>query len=228
MTNTIARIKKAGKNFEVIVDMDNALKFKKGEINYIGPEIELIFTDSNKGLKAPSKDIEAAFGTTDVSEITKKIIKEGEILITQEHRDEEKEKKLKQIIDFLSRNSIDPQTGNPHTPERIKNAIEQANIHIKNKPIDTQITDIIHEINKIIPIKISTKKIKILVPAIYTGKVYGILTQYKERENWKDNGDLEVIINIPAGMIMDFYDKLNSFTHGSAITEELKTPENSN
>ena len=34
MTNTLARIKKAGKNFEIIVDLDGALKFKKGESGF--------------------------------------------------------------------------------------------------------------------------------------------------------------------------------------------------
>ena len=30
MTNTTARIKKTGKHFEIIVDLDDALKFRKG------------------------------------------------------------------------------------------------------------------------------------------------------------------------------------------------------
>ena len=44
----------------------------------------------------------------------------------------------------------------------------------------------------------------------------------KENEKWLDNGDLEVTVKVPAGMIMDFYDKLNSVTHGGAITEEIR------
>jgi ribosome maturation protein Sdo1 len=37
-----------------------------------------------------------------------------------------------------------------------------------------------------------------------------------------NDGSLEVIVEVPSGMIMDFYDKLNGVTHGSAITEEIK------
>ena len=59
----------------------------------------------------------------------KKIVKEGEIQTTQEHRDAEQEKKFKQVVDFLTKNAYDPQTGRPHTPERIKNALEQANVN---------------------------------------------------------------------------------------------------
>jgi len=222
MTTTTARIKKAGKNFEIIIDLDDALKFKKGEISYIEAEGDKIFSDSKKGFTASSSDLQEAFGTTDINEIARKIIKEGEVLVTQEHRDEEKEKKEKQVIDFLSNNAIDPQTGNPHSPGRIKSALEQAHINIKNIPIENQIKDILEEISKVIPIKIETKKIKITVPAAHTGKVYGLVNQYKEKENWLSDGSLEIVVNVPSGMLMDFYDKLNSITHGSALTEEIK------
>jgi ribosome maturation protein SDO1 len=222
MANTIARIKKAGKNFEIIVDMDNALKFKKGESSYIESEAEMVFTDAKKGNSAPSADLKAAFGTTDVNQIAAIIVKNGEVMVSQEHRDEERDKRYKQIVDFLSRNAFDPRTGKPHTPQRIESALEQAHVNIKNGPIDSQIPEIIEQISKIIPIKVETKRIRITIPAIYTGKAYGVINQYKENENWLNDGSLEVVVKIPSGVIMDFYDKLNGITHGSALTEEIK------
>lgn len=226
MTNTLARIKQAGKNFEIIVNLDDALKFKKGEIASIEAEGDKIFTDSKKGQVASNSDLQESFGKTDIQSIVEKIIKEGEVQTTQEHRDAEQEKKFKQVVDFLASNAIDSQTGNPHTPERIKSALEQAGVNIKDVPIESQINEIIEQISKVIPIKIETKKVKITIPAIHTGKVYGIINQYKQEETWKDNGDLEVIVKVPAGIIIDFYDKLNSVTHGSALTEEIGQQEN--
>jgi len=222
MTQTIARIKQAGKLFEIMVDLDGALKFKKGETDFIEAEGDKIFTDSKKGFVASNADLEECFKTTDTSEIVKKIVKNGEVQLTQEHRDEKKEKKFKQVVEFLVVNATDPQTGNPHTAERIKSALEQANVNIKNEPVENQINDIIAEISKIIPIKIETKKVKLTIPAIHTGQAYGVINQYKEDEKWLDNGDLEVIVNVPSGIIIDFYEKLNSITHGSALTEEIK------
>jgi ribosome maturation protein SDO1 len=222
MTQTTARIKKTGKHFEILVDLDTALKFKKGESSDTGAESDKIFTDIKKGNVASEKDLSEAFKTSDVSEIIERIIKEGEVLVTQEHRDEERENKIKQIVDFLSRNTINPQTGNPHTPERIKKAIEEAHVNIKNVSIENQVEEIIEEISKIIPIKIETKKIKLTIPAIHTGKAYSIIGQYKEEENWLNDGSLEATVNIPAGMIMEFYDKINSATHGSVLTQEIK------
>ena len=219
--NTVARIKKTGKNFEIIVDLDNALKFKKGVSNFIEAESDKIFTDSKKGLTASSPDLMAAFGTTDINAVVGMIVKQGEILVSQEHRDEEREKKVRQVVDFIVTNAVD-QNGRPYTPEKIKSSLEQAHVNIKNTPVETQIKEIMSELVKLIPIKLETKKVKITIPAIHTGKAYGILNQYKENEKWKDDGSLEIFVSVPAGTLIDFYDKLNGVTHGSALTEEIK------
>lgn len=222
MTRTTARIKQKGEHFEIFVELEDAMKFKKGISSSIESEDGRIYTDIKKGNVASEKDLMSAFGTEDVNEIAEKIVKSGEVLLTQDYRDEEKEKKIKQVVDFLSVNTINPQTGNPHTPERIKRALEEAHVNIKNIPIENQINDILAELSKILPVKIETKKVRITIPAIHTGKAYNIIGQYKEEENWRNDGSLEVVISIPAGMIMDFYDKLNSVTHGSAVTQEIK------
>jgi ribosome maturation protein SDO1 len=224
MTQTTARIKKTGKHFEIIVDLEKALKFKKGQGSVADfLEIEVIYSDSKKGFKASEKDLKEAFGTADVISIAERIVKAGEILSTQDYRDEEKEKKLKQVIDYLANNTIDPKTGNPHTAERIKSALEQAQVIIKNSPIADQIPEIVEKINSILPIKLETKKIKIIIPAAYTGKAYGIVASFKDKEKWLNNGDLEIIASIPSGnQLFSFYEKLNSVTHGSAVTEEVK------
>ena len=222
MTQTTARITKAGKHFEILVDLEDALKFRKGEISEIQAEGGKIFRDLKKGEKVSPNDLTEVFGTTDINEVVKKIVKQGEVLTTQEQRSTEHEKKFRQVVDFLSKNAFNPQTGNPHTPERIKSALEQAHINIKNVPIENQINEILGKINTLIPIKLEIKKIKLTIPAIHTGKVYGLVNQYKEEETWLNNGDLKILVNVPSGIILDFYDKLNSMTQGSVLTEEIK------
>lgn len=224
MAQTTARIKQKGKNFEILVDLDDAVRFKKtgqGAIHNI-LEIDTIFSDHKKGFKAAASDLNSCFGTDDVYQISETILKNGEILLTQEYRDEEKEKKIKQVVEFLSRNAVDPRTGLPHTPERIKNVLEEAGVNITNRNIEEQIPEIIDKISGKIAIKIQTKRIKITIPAIHTGKAYGIVSPYKISEDWLSDGSLQCIIQIPAGLLMEFYDKLNSVTHGSALTEEMK------
>lgn len=222
MTQTTARIKKTGKHFEILVNLENALKFKKGESNFIQADTNFIFKDLKKGERASESELTEAFGTTDVNKIASEIVKKGEVLTTQEQRSAEQEKKFKQVVDFLATKAIDPKTGNPHSAERIKSALEQAHVNIKNIPIENQIKDILGEVSKILPIKLETKNVRITIPAVHTGKAYGIISQYKQNETWLDDGSLRVVVNVPSGIIMDFYDKLNSVTHGSALTEEVK------
>jgi len=222
MTQTTARINRKEKHFEIMVDLDDAMKFRKGETNFIEPEGARIFTDLKKGERASPSDLEFAFGTEDVNVIAGEIVKKGEVLLTQEYRDAEQEKKFKQIIDFLVTNAIDPRTGNPITAEKIKTALNEAQVHVKNVPVENQIQEILGKISSLLPIKLETKKVKITIPAIHTGRAYGVVANYKEKENWLNDGSLEIVVKVPAGLIMDFYDKLNSVTHGSALTEEIR------
>jgi ribosome maturation protein SDO1 len=222
MVDTIARIKQGGKIFEIKADLEDSLRLKKGEISSLDVQGDRIFTNVGRGDVASTADLEIAFGTADLQIIILKIIKNGEIQTTQEHRNTEQEKKFNQVVDFLANNAIDPQTKNPISTERLKSALNQSKVNIKNTSVENQIKDILEEISKIIPIKIETKKVKITVPAIYTGKVYGLVNQYKESEKWLDDGSLEVNVSVPAGIVIDFYDKLNSATQGAAMTEEIK------
>lgn len=224
MTDTIARLRSGKLTFETIVDLDSAMKLKKGEQVNINNVIRdtAIYLDQKKGMKAGHAELENVFKTTNFVSIVEQIVKKGQLEVTQEFRDEVLEARKKQVIEFLIKNAIDPRTNRPFTPDILKSAIKEAGVKIENKNIELQINYVIDKLKKVIPIKIETKKIKINIPAVHTGKAYGLFKDYKEKEEWKSNGDLEVTINLPLGIQMDFYDKLNSITHGSAITKEIK------
>ncbi len=222
MPKVLARIKIKGKNFEIEVNLDEALKVKagKGSIND-AVEAPRIFTDLKKGNAVKSSDLTEAFGTTDVYEIARKIIISGEVQKTQEFRDSEREAKIKRVVDLLLKNAVD-QNGRPYTEDRIKRAIEEAHFNIDNRPPEHKLPDFIAKLQEIIPIKVETKRIKLIIPAQYTGQTYNILKDYKESEEWLPNGNLQAILNIPSGMIIDFYDKLNSITHGAVQSQDLQ------
>lgn len=224
MTNVVSRIKTGGKNFEILVDVDKAVEFKKMGKGVIGDvlAIDAVFSDSKKGFHASEKDLKEAFGTNDVNAVAEKIIKNGEIQLPTEYKEKQREGKEKQIVDFIVRNAVDPRTDRPYTSERIERSLDEAGVNITNKPIESQINEIIEKLRPILPIKIETKKLIITVPAQYTGQVYGLLSTYKESEDWLSNGDLKCTINVPIGFQMEFYDKLNAITHGAAISEEVK------
>jgi ribosome maturation protein SDO1 len=222
--NTIARIDVAKKHFEIVVDLDLALKLRKGEPVNIQNVLltNEIYVNSKTATKPSASDLTAAFGSTDVFACATRIIQKGEIVLPKDFRDEQQDNKRKQVVDFLVKNASDARSGRPFTPQVIENALNSSGASIDNKPVDQQISKIIEALKPILPIKIETKKIKITLPAIYTGKAYGLFNEYKEKEDWLNNGDLQVTINLPVGLQMEFYDKLNAITHGAALSQEVK------
>ncbi len=224
MTDTIVRLRSGKLTFETVVDLENTLKLKKGEKVDMANVIRdnEVYLDQKKGMRAGSAELKNVFGTTEFQKIVEQIIKKGNLEITQEFREEALETRKKQVIDFLSKNSVDSRTGRSFTSDILERAIREAGIRIENQPVERQISSIVEKLRVIIPIKIETKKIKIKIPASYAGKTYGLIKDYKEKEEWLANGDLEVFLNIPSGLQMEFYDKLNAITHGSTVSEEIK------
>ncbi len=221
MAKVAARIKINNKHYEIQVDLDEALKLREGKGDILAAlDSPNIFYDLHKGTIASKADLQDAFQTTDIYQIAKKIITSGEVQKNQEFRDEEKEKKIKQVINLLLKNAVD-QHDRPFTEERLKTAIQQIHFNFDNRPAEQQMPLLLQKLKEIIPIKIETKKVRIIIPARFTGQVYSILKDYKESEEWLSNGNLQAILNIPSGMLIDFYEKLNAITHGAVQSEDL-------
>ncbi len=222
MSQTTAKLTKQGKHFEILVDLEEALKIKRGEgsIN-VAVLTNSIFYNIKSGDVCSSNDLIKFFGSEDILVVAERIIKMGELNLPNEFLKKEQDQKYKQVVEFLVRNCVSPE-GRPYTPDRIKKALEEARVNVKNKPIDSQISEIIDALKVVLPLKIEIKKIQVTIPAIHVGKAYGVISEFKQKEDWLSNGDLVAELSMPSGMLMDFYDKLNGVTHGSALSEELK------
>ena len=121
----IARYKHGKKLFEVLVDPEKVDSVRSGSEMDMGGvlAVESVFEDASKGEKATDSDLKKVFSTTDVNEIAKKIIKEGEVQLTTEQRRRRVEEKRRLVIDRIARISINPQTNTPHPPSRIEISI---------------------------------------------------------------------------------------------------------
>src|SRR3989338_5268083 len=122
MPNVEARLSVKGKHYEILVDLEEALKIKIGKGNVASAlQSPKIYHELKKGTVVSQTDLTSAFGTTDVHEIAKKIILSGEVQKTQEFRNEEAEKKIKQVISLIIQNATD-QHGHPFTEQRLRTA----------------------------------------------------------------------------------------------------------
>jgi len=224
----LAKLKKGGENFEVVINSDNAIAFKQGKDIAIEDAIinEKIFADAKKGLLASEKLMQQLFDTTDVKEVAKIIIKNGEIQLTAEYKQKLREEKKKRIINFIHINGIDPKTGLPHPITRIENAFEEAKVHIDEfKPQEKQIDEILKKLRVILPIKFEIDEIEIKIPATHAAKMYSVVKGFAKilKEDWLNDGSWKCVVEMPAGLKQDFFDKLNSMTHGEIETKILKT-----
>lgn len=216
--SVIARLKKGNEEFEILVDLDKALDFKSGNASLDEAlTTDDIFKDVKKGLHASENEMQSVFKTSDKNKVAEIIIKEGEIQLTAEHKNKLREEKKKKIITLIVRNAVDPKSNIPHPPQRIENAINEVKAKIDEfKPAEKQVQEVIKQIATVLPISYETRQIAIDIPAEFAGQSYSIIKQYSKitRDNWKNDGNLSVVIEVPAGMQNDLFDALNKLTHG--------------
>lgn len=46
---------------------------------------------------------------------------------------------------------------------------------------------------------------KMKIPVLHTGRAYGTIKEFMINEKWIENGDLECVVEIPSGLVMDFF-----------------------
>ena len=221
----IARIKKFGSTFEINIDPDTALKYKKGEISDLKEVLlaDNVFSDAKKGMIVPDEELIKSFQTTDISKIAHTILTEGEIQVTAEHRAGIREQKLKKLINMINQQAVDPKTGYPHPVTRIEAALEEAKIHLDDhRTVEEQFDEIISKLRPIIPISIEKAKLTFTIPSVYAGKAYGVVSSNSKilTDNWNADGSWTVNVEMPAGMKLDFLEKLNSLTKGEVVVKE--------
>jgi ribosome maturation protein SDO1 len=215
----IARLSRSGEEFEIFVDSEKALGFKKGREYSMENLLAAngIFKDAKKGDRASSSELEKAFGTTDIFEVAKVIIMEGEVQLTTEQRRKHVEEKKLQIADIISKQGINPQTKLPHPAKRILNAMDEAHVSIDPfKPADEQVKAVLEAIREIVPISFETIEIAVKIPVDHAGRASSTMHSIApvKSEEWKSDA-WYAVIEIPAGRQNEIYEKLNDLTSGN-------------
>ncbi|MEM1539592.1 MAG: ribosome assembly factor SBDS [Candidatus Bathyarchaeia archaeon] len=218
---TVARITKDNEHFEILVKPEKALDYRMGKISAITDVLvtETIFSDASKGTKVSEETLRKAFGTTDQLKIADIILKKGTLQLTTEQRRKMIEEKRRQIITFISKNSVDPRTNLPHPPLRIEQAMEQIHYSIDPfKPVEEQAREVVKLLRQVLPLKMEQVSVSVHIPAEYAAKVYGTLKSFGtiKREEWLADGSWSGILEMPAGLYGPFLDKIGALTRGNA------------
>jgi len=224
----IIKLKSNGHEFEILVDQNLAIEFKNGanvDINSV-LAVATVFSDAKKGEEASPTTMKQALGTDDPIEAAKVILKKADIPLTTEYKHKIKEQKLKQIINFIHRNAVDPKTHLPHPADRIKAALEEAKFHADEfENVQKQVEVALKAIRPIIAIKFETKEMAVKIPSDYAVKSYSIINKFgkKLREDWQTDGSYVAVVEIPGGLEEDFHNELNALCHGDIETKILNT-----
>ncbi|KON34297.1 MAG: RNA-associated protein [miscellaneous Crenarchaeota group-6 archaeon AD8-1] len=221
---TVARFTKDKMHFEILVKPNKALDYRNEKLSGISQVLatDTIFTDANKGTKASEEQMRTVFETTDSLIIADLILKNGTLQLTTEQRRKMIDDKRKQIIDFISRQAVDPKTKLPHPPLRIENAMEQIRYSIDPyKSVEEQAREVIKLLRPILPLKIEQISVQVTIPVQYAAKAYGSIKNFGviKKEEWRGDGSWFGIIEMPAGVYISFLNKLGNITKGTGETK---------
>jgi ribosome maturation protein SDO1 len=225
--STLARIRKGGERYEILVYSEAALNYRLGlekDINKVLASTD-VFVDFRQGLRASADKLRRAFGTDDVYRIADFIVKHGDLQIPAELRRKLIEEKRRQIVAFITRNCIDTRTGLPVPPLRVEQAMEEVGVSIDPfEDAEVQAKRVIEAIKSIVPLKIEVMRIAVKIPSRYVGKAYSLVLNIGsvEREEWQKDGSWVGIVTIPAGLHGEFIDKLGKATEGEVQIKLLK------
>jgi ribosome maturation protein SDO1 len=224
---TVVRLILENNKFEILVKPDPALEYKLGKRHDLSNVLvsDEIYTDANKGLRAGSEKLSKYFKTSDSIEVAKQILLRGEHSLTTEQRRRMIEEKKKQIVQYISKNFVDPRTHLPHPPLRITSAMNEVRTVIDPyKKAEDQAKNVIDAIRKILPLKSENLLLTIIVPSSYAAQSYSVLKTVGglKGEQWLADGSLKILLETNAGMKGDLVDRIGSITKGTASITEQK------
>ena len=223
----VARYESHGESFEILIDPDVVQKMKDGkEVDLFDHiVIDTIFKNAKKGTRAPEEKIKEVFGTTEPMQVAKIIVLKGEVQLTTVQRHVMQENKRKRIVEYIARNAMNPQTGGPHPPARIETAMEEAKVHIDPfKSVEAQVPAIMDALRPLIPIRFDKVRIAVKVSGDNYGRCYEDFKHFGKitKEEWQKDGSWIGIVEMPAGLQTEFFEKINNKTHGEAEMKVLK------
>ena len=187
--------------------------------------VEEIFKDSKKGDKASEEAMLKIFETTDPIGVSKVILEKGHVQLTAEQKRQMQEDKRRLVINKISREAINPQSGLPHPAQRIENAVNEAKV--KFDPfvsVDQQVQTALKAIKPLIPIRFEKVKVAVRLPGSSAGGAYSAIHHFGEilNEEWQQDGSWIGIVEMPGGLQDDFAAKMAEISSGEAETKTIK------
>ena len=224
--SVVARLESFGERFEILVDPDKAALVRQGQPVEIEDVVAAlnVFGNASKATRASDEALMKVFHTTDFNAVARKIIEKGEIHLTADQRKQMIEEKRRQVINFIARNSVNPQTGHPHPAHRIEMAMEEARVNIDPfKHLDEQVKETVKALRPLLPIRFEELRLAVKIPPDFAARAYGDIAAaaVMEKDEWLKDGSWVCVVRVPAGIQIEFYDLINKLSKGEGVVKIL-------
>ncbi len=221
----IASYEDNGYVFEIFVDPDIALEIKKGtkEIsNNLGKllAVDEVYKSARSGERASEKSLQTVFGTTDLLKVVKTILEKGHLDLTTEQKRKLYDEKRKEVLNYIVKNSINPITKAPHTPQRVESAFEETKITIDiQKSLESQMDKIIEKLSVFLPMEFKKFTCRVKIPVAQAGRVSGMINKFEVSERKWESDYFYFVAKVPAGEKDQFFGMISGLTKGTAQFE---------
>jgi len=222
----IARLESGGHKFEILIDPEAAQAFREsGEIDWDDAlAAEGVWSDSAKGEHAGDEAVQEVFGTLELEAVCTAILERGDIQLTAAQRKELVERRYKQLVAHIASAAMNPQTGAPHPPQRIENALAEAKFAVDPlEALERQVERAVNALRPLLPISFEKMRVAVRIPAQHVGRCYGEMKALATitQEEYQSDGSWIAVLELSAGAHADLLERLGSLTHGTAEIKQL-------
>ncbi|KAI4307190.1 hypothetical protein L6164_030403 [Bauhinia variegata] len=212
LTNVaVVRLKKRGMRFEIACYPNTVLAWRSGVEKDLDEVLQshVVYSNVSKGILAKSKDLIAAFGTDDQTNICLEILKKGELQVAGKERESILSSQFRDIATIVMQKTYNPETQRPYTISMIERLMRE--IHFAVDPHSSskkQALEVIQELQKHFPIKRCPLRIRVAAPED------GIPSLLEKLNEWKANiiskegsaSQLFVIFELEPNLYKDCHD----------------------
>ncbi|KAF8665113.1 hypothetical protein AX16_000580 [Volvariella volvacea WC 439] len=229
LTNvSIVRLKKGGKRYEIACYKNKVQEWRTGVETNIDDVLQIsnVFINVSKGEVAKSNDLQKAFGTTNVEDIVKEILKKGELQVGEKEREHDLGALRKEIATLVAEKSVDPATQRPYPVGIIEKAMTEAGFSVKpNKTAKSQVSEclkLIQQESKL-PIQRARMRIKVTIPASDVEKLKPKIVDGADKVESEETRaeDWEVVLLIDPGQFRVINELLQKEGKGKGRIETL-------
>lgn len=191
LTNVaVVRMNTHGKRFEVACYRNKILNYRQRIETDLSEVLQTdrVFTNVSKGLFASSKDLLAAFNSTDQEEVCRIILDKGQIQVSDMERSATLENTAKEIANLIATKCVNPVSNRPYTTHQIRDAMKQAEISVlptSARTVKQQFLDCVRVIQqkKILDIQRAKMELALVLPSANRDLVDAVVKLLEQEAN---------------------------------------------